>query len=74
MLEVEVHTATLLAELGDDTKLTACKEQLRAHIKAGGAPPMGYGAQAALAATTYGAKSHLHDPEEKTVAYSPRES
>ena len=47
MLEVEVHTATLLADLGDDSKLKACKEQLRAHIKAGGAPPQGYGAQAA---------------------------
>jgi hypothetical protein len=43
MLEIEVHVATMCADLGDKSRLDAVKEQLRWYVKNKQSPPPGFG-------------------------------
>jgi len=46
MLEIEVHTATLLADIGEGSRLDAAKQQLEWYIKNKQPIPAGYGEKA----------------------------
>src|SRR6185503_5148385 len=43
MLEIEVHVATMLGDIGDKTRLEAVKKQLRWYVENKVAPPKGFG-------------------------------